>query len=204
MNNATVILLGGAPLVGKTAVARKLAGQWAYGCVSTDDLADAITAVTTPQSHPHLHLLEQKDHRKYFIKHTAARLVADAEYLNEGLWPALKKIIIKHGERADPLVIEGWHLMPHRVAQLDQKGIYSLWLVAEREFFEQKVHQQAELFHQTAMADELMRKFIERSTIINDNIRQAATSLSLPIVEVSPPDTTEEIYERCLEVIKQS
>ena len=185
MNNPAIILIGGAPLIGKTVVARKLAAQLEYSCLSTDDLINAIIAVTTPQSHPHLHILEHKDHRKYFIKNSVARLVADAEYCIEGLWPAVKKIIIKHTEQAAPILIEGWHLLPKKLAQLDLPNIFSIWLVTQRDFFEQKIAQQAELFRQIPMGQELSRKFIDRSAIVNDNIRQAASSWKLPMVEVS-------------------
>lgn len=201
MNDPAVILIGGAPLLGKTAVARKLAVRLGYSCQSTDDLVEAIIAVTSPQSHPHLHLLEHKDQRKYFIRHSVARLVADAEYRNEGLWPAIKAVIAKHAASAEPLVIEGWHLLVDKVAQLDLPGIKSLWLTAESEYFAQKVAQQADQFRQIPMGEELMRKFIDRSTIVNDNIRQAAAFWKLPMVEVSLSASAEEICNLCREIL---
>jgi len=203
MNDDSVILIGGAPQIGKTAVALKLATQLEYSCLSTDDLIDAITAVTTPQSHPHLHILEQRDHRKYFIKNSVARLVADAEYCIEGLWPAIKNVIIKHVEEHSPIVIEGWHLLPKKLITLELPNVFSIWLVTQREFFEQKIAQQAELFRQIPMGQELSRKFIDRSAIVNDNIRQAAASWKLPIVEVSLSDSAEEICNRCREILDQ-
>ena len=198
---ARVILLGRAPLVGKTLVGRKLAGRLEYGCISTDDLADAIMAVTTEQTHPHLHLLEQKDHRKYFVTRSVARMVADAEYRNEGLWPAMKKVIVKHAEWAPPVVIEGWHLAPKKVAQLELPGILSLWLVAEEAVFRQRVKEQASSFAQTSMAEELIRKFIDRSIALNDSVREAAESLGLPVVKVGQGETVGDIFEKCWKVV---
>jgi 2-phosphoglycerate kinase len=198
-----VILMGGAPLIGKTAVAQKLAIRLEYSCLATDDLVEAIIAVTTPQSHPHLHLLEHKDHRKYFIRNSVARLVADAEYRNEGLWPAIKAVITKHAESAAPIVMDGWHILPDKVAQMDLPGIASIWLVAGGDFFAQKISQQADQFRQIPMGDELMRKFIERSTLVNDNIRQAVMSRHLPLVEVSPSASVDDICNLCLKILPQ-
>jgi len=203
MNNPAVILIGGAPLIGKTAVACKLAAQLEYSCLSTDDLINAIIAVTTPQSHPHLHILEHKDHRKYFIKNSVARLVADAEYCIEGLWPAVKKIIARHVEQTVPMVIEGWHLLPKKLAQLDQPNIFSIWLVTQRDFFVLKIAQQADLFRQIPMGQELSRKFIDRSALVNDNIRQAAASWNLPMVEVPLAASSQDICNLCREILDQ-
>ena len=204
MKGPRVILIGGAPLVGKTVVGRKLAARLEYGCISTDDIADGIMAVTTEQTHPHLHLLEQKDHRKYFVTRTVARMVADAEYRNEGLWPALKKVIVKHAEWAAPVVLEGWHLVPKKVAQLELPGILSLWLVGEEAVFRERVQEQAGSFEQTSMAEELVRKFIERSMALNDGIREAAESLGLPVVKVGQGETVGEVFEDCWETLSRS
>ena len=41
---------------GKTTVAHMLAAKLGYGCLSTDDLGEAMRAVTTKDAHPHLHM----------------------------------------------------------------------------------------------------------------------------------------------------
>jgi 2-phosphoglycerate kinase len=194
-----VILIGGAPLVGKTTVARKLAARLEYSCLSTDDLIQAVIALTTEQSHPHLHLLEHKDDRQYFITHSVARLVADAQIRNQAVWPAVKKIIMNHGRYTTPIIVEGWALMPEKVAQLEMGQVASLWLVASPQVFEQRVRQESEFFRSTAMEEVFIRKFIDRSTICNDNLRKAAGALNLPLVEVAPQSGADEIVDFCLE-----
>ena len=202
--SARVILLGGAPLLGKTVVGRKLAVRLEYGCLATDDLADGIMAVTTEQTHPHLHLLEQRDHRKYFVTRSVARMVADAEYRNEGLWPAVKRVIVKHAEWAPPVVIEGWHLVPKKVAQLGMGGILSLWLVGDDEVFRERVLEQSVSFEQTSMGEELVRKFIERSIALNKGILEGAESFGLPVVKIAQGDTIEKVVEDCWRIAASS
>jgi len=63
MSYPRVILIGGAPMSGKTMVAHRLAATLGYGCLSTDDLGEAIRAVTTKDSHPHLHPMDGYDYR---------------------------------------------------------------------------------------------------------------------------------------------
>ena len=55
MSYPRVILVGGAPMSGKTTVTSRLAATLGYGCLSTDDLGEALRAVTTKDLHPHLH-----------------------------------------------------------------------------------------------------------------------------------------------------
>ncbi|MCK5269700.1 MAG: hypothetical protein KAJ46_02905, partial [Sedimentisphaerales bacterium] len=119
MERPTVLIIGGAPLVGTAEVAREIAAPWEYGCLSTDDLIQAVRAVTTSQSHPQFHLLQQKDHRQYFITHTVNRLATDLQYQNESVWPTVKKVIEHHIEEGTGIVIEGWALLPDRIAKLE-------------------------------------------------------------------------------------
>jgi len=64
MNYPRVMLIGGAPMSGKTTVAHRLAATLGYGCLSTDDLGEAMRAVTTKDSHPHLHPMDGYDYRR--------------------------------------------------------------------------------------------------------------------------------------------
>ena len=66
MNLPKVVLIGGPPFVGKSAVARRFAARYGYGCISTDDIGKAIGAVTTVETHPELHTMDDTDYRDYF------------------------------------------------------------------------------------------------------------------------------------------
>ena len=111
-----VILIGGAPMTGKSAAARLVAAQLGYGCMSTDDIGQAIEAVTTPQSHPALHRMVGQDYREYYVARSITQLIADAEVRHAALWPALERIIVSHASWGTPLVLEGWALQPDAVA----------------------------------------------------------------------------------------
>ena len=74
-----MILIGGPSMIGKTTIARRLAARLDYGTMSTDDLGQSIRAVTTPDSHPNLHLMSGIDHREYYVSRSTERLIQDAE-----------------------------------------------------------------------------------------------------------------------------
>ncbi len=90
MSYPRVILIGGAPMSGKTAVAQMLAATHGYGCLSTDDRGEAILAVTTKDSHPHLHPMDGYDFREYYVTRSPDELIADASLEHRALWPAVQ------------------------------------------------------------------------------------------------------------------
>lgn len=66
-------------MIGKTTIASRLAARLDYGTMSTDDLGQCIRDVTTPDSHPNLHLMSGIDHREYYVSRSTERLIRDAE-----------------------------------------------------------------------------------------------------------------------------
>jgi len=196
MEKPTVILIGGAPLVRTNEVARTIARRWDCSCVGTEDLIQAIMGVTNAQSHPHFHLLQQKDHRQYFVTHTPARLATDAQYRHEAAWPAIKQVITYHLDESTGLVIEGWALLPDKVTQVKDPQVRSVWLTAPEEFFNQSV-QQDDFFQRSPMENVLAQKFASRSILINDTLRRQALQLDFPIIETRPDEDIEDIVEKC-------
>jgi 2-phosphoglycerate kinase len=70
-----VFLIGGPPFVGKSSVARCIAGRFGFNCICTDDIAKAIRAVTTVQTHPGLHSADDADYQDYFTKFSVEALI---------------------------------------------------------------------------------------------------------------------------------
>lgn len=203
MQQALVILMGGSPLVGTQAVARRLAARLGYPCAGVEDLRRAIRAVTTAQSHPAFFMLEKKDHRQYFMTHSVGRLTADAEYLHEASWPAVKKVIEYHLDEGDPLVMEGWGLLPEKVAALADERVRGLWLIGSEAVFRRQVEASREMMGRSATADRLVEKILGRSLAWNEKLRQAVERLGLAYVEVGVDMVSGEIEERCQKIIQQ-
>ncbi|MCF7957983.1 MAG: hypothetical protein K9M57_05985 [Phycisphaerae bacterium] len=203
MNNLKIVLIGGAPMVGKTTVGLKIAMELGFGYLCSEDLADGIIAVTNRNTHESLHILEQVDHREYFMSHSAARMVSDAQTRNKACWPAVERVIMNHMNYLGPIVIEGWDILPHQVRKLQVEGVAALWLTAGKDVFEQRVMQQEDYFVNTTGMEMFMQRFIERSVSYDELIRQHLDELELPRVDVKPDMSEQEIIERCMEAIGQ-
>jgi len=92
---------------GKTTVAYRLAAILGYGCLSTDDLGEAIRAVTTKDSHPHLHPMDGYDYREYYGTRSPDALIADVSLEHRALWPAVERVIRKHATWAHQALLKG-------------------------------------------------------------------------------------------------
>ncbi|HEY3375977.1 MAG TPA: AAA family ATPase [Armatimonadota bacterium] len=197
-----VILIGGAPMVGKSTVARKLAARLEYACLSTDDIGQAIGAVTTAQSHPAFHEMDGLDYREYYATRSVDDLIADAERRHAALWPAIAQMIIAHATWGDPMVLEGWALCPTRVAQLGLSNVASLWLVADDDVLAARVRAAVDFYTGAADEEAMIRHFVTRSRWYNRLVCQQAGDLGFPIIPVVLSDDSERMVTRCRKTLE--
>ncbi len=192
-----VYLLGGAPMVGKSTLARKWAARLEYGCLSTDDLGQAIGAVTTAQGHPAFHEMDDIDYREYYATRAVDELIADAERRHAALWPALAQVITAHAIWGDPIVIEGWALSPVRVAELRLANVAALWLVTDDAVLDARVRAAVDFYRGASDEEAMIRHFVARSRWYNARIREEAASLGFPLIQVTGNASTELLLAQC-------
>lgn len=197
MLSPRVILLGGAPMVGKSTVARKLAARLEYGCLSTDDLNQAISTVTIAASHPAFHEMDGIDYREYYLSRLVQELIADAERRHTALWPALAQLIRSHASWGDPIVIEGWALYPSQVTQLAFPNIISYWLIADDTVLEARVRAAVDFYRGASDEEAMIQHFVARSQWHNELLREEAQRSGMAIVNISPGLTAQEIVSSC-------
>jgi 2-phosphoglycerate kinase len=182
MQDAKVILVGGAPGAGKSTLAQELARRLHITSISIDDLALATQGVTTPISHPGLHLMRTGDHLTYFTSNPPERLISDASEQHDALWPAIERVIRAHAKWREPIVIEGWALRPNRVLELGLANVSSYWLVVEPSVLEEREKKNVEFVRGSEDPERMLSNFLARSGWYNDLIRDQASSLGLPIL----------------------
>jgi len=202
MSHPRVILIGGAPMSGKTTVAYRLAATFGYGCLSTDDLGEALRAVTTKDSHPHLHPMDGYDYREYYVTRSPDALIADVTREHRALWPAVQSVIRKHATWGKPIVIEGWGLWPERVTQLRLPSVRALWFVADEQTLHERLVQAVE-FYGGASNEEAMRDhYLARSFWYNARLKEAVKQFALTSIELPSRAPVHAIVEMCLEQLR--
>lgn len=203
MADAKVILIGGAPMTGKSTVARLLAGRLGYGVISTDDIGQAIEAVTTAASHPAMHRMAGQDYREYYVTRSVEQLVAEADQRHAAMRPALERVIRAHAGWGTPMVMEGWALLPEAVAALADATIRSIWLVADEALLERRVRQD-DFWRGASDEEAMIRHFLGRSLAYNARIHEEANRLALAVVRVSAEQTPEMLVDRCRQYCRSS
>lgn len=195
-----VCLIGGAPGAGKTTLGQALAALLKATSLTADDLFAAAKAVTTPDSHPGLHVITAGKSIEYFTTSSVGQLITDAAAQHEAAWPAIENVIRKHALWGPPVVIDGWFLRPRKVLELNLDGVISFWLVAGPGVLEQRERRNVKFFGQSTDPEQMLRNFLGRSLWFNELIREQAAALGLPILHQDGHATVDEL---CAMAMKQ-
>src|SRR4051794_9609974 len=110
-----VILIGGAPLAGKSTAALQIASRLSYASMSTDDIGTVIYATTAAESYPFMHSRRGSDSRRYYLETLPEKIEEDSEKELALTWRAAEVVIRQHASSRCPAVIEGWALRPEWV-----------------------------------------------------------------------------------------
>lgn len=202
MKYPKVIYIGGAPMVGKTTIARTIATQLDYSYISTDDICTAIASVTTPESHSAFHYMSAKDYREYYIQSSQDKLIEEINNQHEALWPALKTLMQNHLSWGEPLVIEGWGIRPSYVFELSG-NVGGLFLISSDKLLEERVNKSD--FYKGASNEKVMiENFLARSKSYNKMLKEQVGVYGLKSVEISVAENSESLTDRCLEHLSGS
>lgn len=208
MQTTSVFLIGGAPGVGKTTLACSLAAKLSeasdgsIASLTVDDLLTVAQTVTTPESHPGLHVMRKVSHLEYFTDSTVDQLKADAELQHAAAWPLVESLIVKHaGWAPSPIVIDGWHLRPDRVADLNLPGVWSAWIVIEPDVLAAREAKNTGWLRGSSNPERMLGNFLARSLWYNDLIRTQASGLGMNILYQDGHASVDDLCTRVLESI---
>ncbi|MEY2934095.1 MAG: hypothetical protein RL033_4844, partial [Pseudomonadota bacterium] len=141
MSPPRVVIVGGAPGAGKTALGNAIALRLGVASLSMDDLYSAAVAVTTSESHPELHNMRRRPTLEYYTNSSVQALIEDAVAQHAALWPAIEAVIRQHSTYAPPIVLDGWFVTPRQIADLGLSNVVALWLVVARAELERRERQ---------------------------------------------------------------
>lgn len=126
-----IILIGGAPTVGKSYLAKKLGKELKLPWISTDAIRGNMRkTVTNRGDYPHLFDFKERDAVPYLNAHTPQEIVDHTNLENMQVWRGVVDFI-DEGSFGDSYIIEGMAILPKEAALLMKKDtrIRSLFLV---------------------------------------------------------------------------
>lgn len=197
-DHARVVLIGGPPGAGKTTLARALATRLGYAHLTVDDLLVGVRALTTPQSHPPLHLMPD-GHLAYFTDSSPEALVADAIALEEASWPAVQRVITSHVRSAVPIVIDWWLLSPRRMAALDERDVAALWLRIDPDALWDRERSNTDWMAGSHDPSRMLENFMHRSLWRNDHDATEAAAVGFPVLHLDGTEPTDALVDQVLD-----
>ena len=197
--NTKVFLIGGAPGSGKTTLGSALAARLGITSLSVDDLMYAAQGVTTPETHPGLHVMRKVPSLEYFTNSTVDQLKADATLQHEATWPLVEQVVRYHATWGPAIVIDGWYLRPSTVALLKLDNVWSGWIVASDAVLEERERKNVGWFQDSPNPERMLENFLARSLWYNDLIKQQATELKMNILPQAGETSVDELCKMVLE-----
>ena len=196
------ILVGGAPLAGKSSLAQALAGRLDMACIATDDLSTAIQAITNAETHPALHDLDVDGrYRDHDPSHSPERLMDGALAFHRAAWPAIEAVARAHANWDRPALIEGWGILPEFVAGLGLENLGALFLVPDEAVYERRCRANPDFYQGAADEEGLIQSFARRSMLFSRMLEASAEKHGLPVVRSTGEMRLEETVELALSLL---
>jgi len=202
-NPPRIILVGGAPLSGKTSLSKAIARRLEMAHISTDDISTAIRAITSAESHPALHCLDVDGcFRDYYPSHTPERLMEDAMAFHRAAWPAIEAVARAHADWDRPALIEGWGILPEFVAGIGLENTKAVFLIPEETVHEQRCRADISFWEGAADEEGLIRSFARRSILFGRMLEASAREHGLPVLRPSRETSLEETVDLALGLLE--
>jgi 2-phosphoglycerate kinase len=133
-----IILIGGAPTVGKSFIAQKLSEELGIPWISTDDIREKVKSdnVQEKDKYPKLFYFHNAVAEEYLQNNSAEQIVVDQNLESHEIWSDIEKFILSNAENS-AYIIEGVAILPELVqksfgSNKNVKAIFILNNDAER------------------------------------------------------------------------
>lgn len=200
MNQPSIYLIGGPPGAGKSTLGISLATRLTCSYLTIDDLRTSLIAVTDPSLHPDLHVIGLPDPWTYFTDTDPTAMIDHAFAQHTALWPGIERVIRKRAGNHQSAVIEGWHLLPDLVANVESKAAHPIWIDVDHSVLEERERKVWDFYARSRDPELMLRNFLARSTRWNDLMRNSAAEHGYPTITQDGTITVDDMVERVLDI----
>ena len=186
-----LILIGGTSHVGKSTLGRRLAEEWEWNYLSTDQLA----------RHPGRpwQVGDRKvpdDVVEHYTKLTVPELVDSLlQHYRSNVWPIIDAIV--HSRLNNPfdvgLVFEGSGILPELVGAAAYPRVGAVWLTAPEQLIAERIKDSSDYEARTADERRLIDAFVDRSIAIGGFLQHSAEASGQSFLDASAADVFERL-----------
>jgi 2-phosphoglycerate kinase len=193
-----VILIGGSSNVGKSTLARYLADNLEWHCVSTDLLARHPGRPWSPTAEVPQHVAE------HYLSLSLEELIEDVLHHYKRLQPKIHSLIMTHvtDKSTSPLILEGSALWPEFVSQLKVDNTAAIWLTASDSLFETRIHHESQIEKAKATEKKMIQNFLARTLRYNEEMMRSVNELGLASINVESASSLDDLSNKCLKLLR--
>jgi hypothetical protein len=191
-----VYWLGGGSGAGKSTIARRLAARHGLRLYSTDAVMPDHGRRIAPAAAPYLREFAAMDMDERWLNRTPATMLDTFHWFRgEGFGLIVEDLLRLP---ADPVVAEGFRLLPRLVGPLAAPG-HAVWLAPAPAFRRAAFESRGSLLAiagRTSDPDRALRNLLERDRLFTERVRAEATELGLPVIDVDTGVSEDELTWR--------
>lgn len=190
-----VYWIGGGSGAGKSTIARRIAAQHGFRVYSTDDAMPEHARGSTPDESPLLHKFMAMDMDERWLKRDPQTMLETFHWFHGECFNMIVGDLLAM-PREQPVIAEGFRLLPRLVKPLLSASNHALWLLPTPEFRQCAVESRWEFLARTSDPEKALRNMIERDRLFTEILREETERLELPCIEVNTTMTEDDLAKR--------
>jgi len=199
--NLRVLLIGGSSNVGKSVVAKALAEQLSWRCVSTDSLA-RYPGRPWRQSNRKVpaHVAE------HYLILKANELLESIILHHRKMSPLVAELVrtTVNDTGLEKLVLEGSALWPFLTSGHHLKEVAAVWLTASPDTLRSRIYEKSGFLTASEQNRAMISRFLERTLLFDRKTAQLVSEHGCRVIDVDAYKTTEELTGNIVEYLKAS
>ncbi|MEU4745067.1 hypothetical protein AB0G02_32045 [Actinosynnema sp. NPDC023658] len=189
--------LGGGSGSGKSTTARRLAGHGLH-LYATDDVMADHAGRCTPEDAPYLRGFAEMDMDERWVNRSPDAMLDTFHWFQGEGFHLIVEDLLRLPE-SPGVIVEGFRLLPRLVRPYLTEPAQAVWLLPTPAFREAAFASRGTLWdipRRTSAPEKALRNLLDRDRMFTDRLRAEAGGLGLPVIEVDPTVTEDDLTER--------
>ena len=190
--------IGGGSGAGKSTIARHLAARHGMRVHDTDDAMAEHARRTTPDDAPRLHRFAAMSMDERWVHRSPRAMLESFHWFHGEGFDLIVEDLLRLPR--EPVVVEGFRLLPRLVAPLLAERAHAVWLLPTPEFraaaFARRGGSASGFLARTGDPERALRNVLARDALFTDELRAETARLALPAIEVDVAMEESELADR--------